>query len=199
MFNLNRQLISSTSVDERSVGEKKPPSSISPRPTHPRNSFHPFQSSSTVSQPHQCSSYSSYSHPCLLPVPSSTPTASTTSPQVPLTISPKSPASSSRLIRARKPQSGRAIAYNELRPHVPAAERIFSWRTPFGSRHQADVAQRLPPPLVESAMMAVRGALAPNAKSTYAAGPLCFTQFCDKWVSRRRLICQLTMPSYVPS
>ena len=25
------------------------------------------------------------------------------------------------------------------------------------------------------------GALAPNTKSTYAAGPLRFTQFCDKW------------------
>jgi hypothetical protein len=76
---------------------------------------------------------------------------------------------------------GRSIIDNELRPHVPAAERIFSWRTPFGSRHQHDVAQRLPAPLVESAMMAVRGALAPNTKSTYAAGPFRFTQFCDKW------------------
>ena len=46
---------------------------------------------------------------------------------------------------------------------------------------QNDVARRLPPPLVESAMMAVRGALAPSTKSTYAAGPLRFTQFCDKW------------------
>jgi hypothetical protein len=30
-------------------------------------------------------------------------------------------------------------------------------------------------------MMAVWSALAPNTKSTYAASPLCFTQFCDKW------------------
>jgi len=29
--------------------------------------------------------------------------------------------------------------------------------------------------------MAVWGALAPNTKSTYGAGPLRFTQFCDKW------------------
>ncbi|KIJ91699.1 hypothetical protein K443DRAFT_14187 [Laccaria amethystina LaAM-08-1] len=29
--------------------------------------------------------------------------------------------------------------------------------------------------------MAVQGAFAPNTKSTYAAGPLRFTQFCDKW------------------
>lgn len=53
--------------------------------------------------------------------------------------------------------------------------------TPFNSCHQNDVAWRLPAPLVESAMMAVQGALAPSAKSIYAAGPLCFTQFCDKW------------------
>ena len=93
----------------------------------------------------------------------------------------KKPNSTSRVIRARKPHVGRSIIPNKLRLHVPAAQRIFSWRTPFGFRHQNDVAQRLPAPLVESTMMAIRGALAPSTKSTYAAGPLHFTQFCDKW------------------
>ena len=39
----------------------------------------------------------------------------------------------------------------------------------------------LPQPLVNTTLMAVRGALAPNTKSTYAADQLQFTQFCDKW------------------
>jgi hypothetical protein len=171
MFSLNRQLISSTCVAERSVGEKQSPNSISPRPTRPRNSFHPFQRP----LPTPCS------HPYLsLDTPSKPSTIDSLLPK-PSTTSSKISNSSFRVIRARKPQSGRSIADNDLRPHVPAAERIFSWHTPFGSRHHADVANRLPAPLVESAMMAVRGALAPNTKSTYAAGPLRFTQFCDKW------------------
>lgn len=29
--------------------------------------------------------------------------------------------------------------------------------------------------------MSIRGALAPNTKATYAAGPKRFTQFCDEW------------------
>jgi len=29
--------------------------------------------------------------------------------------------------------------------------------------------------------MAIRGALAPNTKATYGAGPMRFTQFCDEW------------------
>jgi hypothetical protein len=35
--------------------------------------------------------------------------------------------------------------------------------------------------LHDSAMMSIRGAYAPNTKSTYAAGTLRFTQFCDTW------------------
>jgi hypothetical protein len=167
MFSLNRKLTSSTTVVESSMGEKQPPNSISPRPMCSQNSFHPFQRPST-------------------PSPSSNRLSSTLplAPNLHSLSLPKTSKKSlltSRVIRAHKPHVGCSIIDNELRPHVPAAERIFSWHTPFSSRHQHDVAQRLPAPLVESAMMAVRGALAPNTKSTYAAGPLRFTQFCDKW------------------
>ncbi|KIM41795.1 hypothetical protein M413DRAFT_27368 [Hebeloma cylindrosporum] len=87
----------------------------------------------------------------------------------------------SRIIQPRKPQSGRTIAPSQLRPHVAAADRLFSWDTPFGVRHREEISRTLPPPLVNSALAAIRGALAPNSKSTYAAGLLRFTQFCDKW------------------
>ena len=165
MFSLDRKLASSTCVAERPVGKIKSPNSISPRPTRSRNSFHPF------------------SRPTLPSLPKNH--AITTPPAAPL-LPPSSPYPSisnppSRIIRSRKPQAGRSITHNEFRPHVPAADRIFAWRTPFGSRHYTAVARRLPAPLVQSALMAVRGALAPNTKSTYGAGPLRFTQFCDKW------------------
>lgn len=154
-----------------------------------------------------CFSISSTSFPCFpcssLPSPilSSTSHTSNTSLQVPKThkTSPKTPNPSSCLIHACKPRLGQAITHNEIHPHVPASEHIFSWRTPFGSCHQADVAQRLPPPLLESAMMAVQGALAPNTKSTYAAGPYTLLNFATNGASSKRLICWLTTPSYVPS
>jgi len=52
---------------------------------------------------------------------------------------------------------------------------------PFQSSSQAELAESLPTPIVESAMMAIQGGYAPNTRSTYAAGLLHFTQFCDKW------------------
>lgn len=164
MFSLDRKLASSTCVVER-PGKIKSPNSMSPRPTRSRNSFHPFL------RP-------------LLPPPPTNRTIKSPPPDrhSPLTSSaPQISNASSRTIRSRKPQTGRSITHNEFRPHVPTANRISSWRTPFGSRHHAAVARTLPPPLLESALMAVRGALAPNTESTYGAGPLRFTQFCDKW------------------
>ena len=149
------------------MGEKQLHNSISPRPMRPRNSFHPFQRPCSPSL-----SPSRLSH-------NQSPKIILKSPSQPKPSKNTNP--TSRVIRARKPHVGRSIIHNELHPHVPTAQRIFSWHTPFGCRHQNDVAQRLPPPLVESAMMAVRGALAPSTKSTYAVGPLRFTQFCDKW------------------
>jgi len=165
MFSLDRKLASSTCVAERSVGKTKPPNSVLPRPTHSRNSFHPFLCPPPLSPSPDHIAQSHFSDP---PLP----------PMLPLHQSPSPP---SRIIRPRKPHPDHSILYNELHPHVPASDRIFSWHTPFGSRHHAAVAQRLPPPLLESALMAIWGALAPNTKSTYGASPLRFTQFCDKW------------------
>jgi hypothetical protein len=81
----------------------------------------------------------------------------------------------------RTPQAGRSIAHNSFRPRVAAADRLFSWDTPFGVQHKKQLAESLPPPLVEAALMSIRGALAPNSKVTYAAGILRWNQFCDKY------------------
>ena len=162
------------------MGKIKSPNSILPRPTRSRNSFHPFL---RPSPPISKLSQSSLLHPTSQ---NSTHRSCIVSPHTPSNPQPSllpthTSSPHSRVVRPRKPQAGRSIIHNELRPRVPAADRIFSWHTPFGSDHHAAVARRLPAPLVESALMAVRGALAPNTKSTYGAGPLRFTQFCDKW------------------
>ena len=169
MSSLERIFPSAARAAERPVGERRTSVPTLPRPTQPRNSFHPYRSHTT----------SSSSIPTRLPVPSIL--HSPTEPKL-LPVTPPSVATdTSRLIKPRKPQSGRSIATSHLRPHVAAADRIFSWDTPFGARHRAELAESLPAPLVESAMMAIRGGYAPNTKSTYAAGLLRFTQFCDKW------------------
>jgi hypothetical protein len=89
--------------------------------------------------------------------------------------------SSSCTIHLQKPHKDRRINPNPLRPHVAAADCLFSWDTPYGIRHREQLKSNLPHPLVDRALMAIRGALAPNTKSIYGAGPMQFTQFCVEW------------------
>jgi hypothetical protein len=66
-------------------------------------------------------------------------------------------------------------------PHVSAADRIFSWCTPYGLSHDHSLLAEFPPALVKSAKMSITGALAISTGSTYASGILHFNQFCDYW------------------
>jgi hypothetical protein len=81
----------------------------------------------------------------------------------------------------RKPLPDRTLVHNPLRPRVPAADRLFSWRTPYGISHDESLLVNLPAELVDSAKMSIIGALAHSTKSTYASGILRFNQFCDRW------------------
>ena len=83
--------------------------------------------------------------------------------------------------KPRKPRPDRILASSPFRPRVMAADRLFSWRTPYGLSHDESLLAELPPALVESAKMSITGALAPSSKSTYGAGLLRFSQFCDRW------------------
>ena len=85
------------------------------------------------------------------------------------------------LRKPRKPRPDRVLAPSTFRPQVMAADRLFSWRTPYGLSHDESLLAELPPGLVESAKMSITGALATSSKSTYAAGLLRFNQFCDRW------------------
>ncbi|KAF7319948.1 hypothetical protein MKEN_00778600 [Mycena kentingensis (nom. inval.)] len=83
--------------------------------------------------------------------------------------------------RARKPKNGNEIANNELRPHVPAKDRIRLWKTPFAIRADAELRASLPEELVERTYATLHASYAPNSSSSYAAGPLRFNQFCDEF------------------
>jgi hypothetical protein len=88
----------------------------------------------------------------------------------------------STLIRKpRKPRPDRILSSSPFRPRVMAADRLFSWRTPYGLSHDKSLLAELPLALVESAKMSITGALATSSKSTYGAGLLRFNQFCDRW------------------
>lgn len=81
----------------------------------------------------------------------------------------------------RKPRPENQITHNNYRPNVSAADRLFCWTTPFAIQRHSELFGGLPPELADHAHSAIRGALAPNSKSSYAAGLLRFTQFCDRW------------------
>ena len=83
--------------------------------------------------------------------------------------------------KPRKPRQDRILTPSIFRPRVMAVDRLFSWRTPYGVSHDQSLLAELPSALAESAKMAITGALAISSKSTYGAGLLRFSQFCDRW------------------
>ena len=93
-------------------------------------------------------------------------------------IASKNP-QSGHLIIARKPQSGQDIPSNPLRPHVAASDRIRLWQTPHSHSHASLVASEYSARIVKNTHDKLHDSLAPNTRSTYGAGLLRFTQFCD--------------------
>jgi len=183
MFSLDRKLASSTCVAERSVGKTKPPNSVLPCPTHSRNSFHPFLCPPPLSPSPDHIAQSHFSDP---PLP----------PTLPLHQSPSPP---SHIIRPHKPHPGRSILYNELRPHVPASDHIFSWHTPFGSRHHAAVAQRLPPPSSNLHSWPSGGLLLLTPNQPMVPALYVSHNFATNGPFLKKIACLLTMPYSAPS
>jgi hypothetical protein len=68
-----------------------------------------------------------------------------------------------------------------LRPPVSVENHLQAWTTPFAKQQCSMLEASLPPVLIDKAYHAVHSALAPSTRSTYAAGLLRFTQFCDSW------------------
>ena len=63
---------------------------------------------------------------------------------------------------------------------MPACEHITTWLTPFGVNHKNSLATFLPLYLILQAHSLIMKSIVPSTLGNYAAGLLCFTQFCDK-------------------
>jgi len=77
--------------------------------------------------------------------------------------------------------AGCELIPSSLCPHVAAADRICHWQTPHSRSFNSQVTSYLPANLVDSSFEMIYCSLAPATRSTYGAGLLCFTQFCDKY------------------
>jgi len=64
---------------------------------------------------------------------------------------------------------------------VSAPNRISSWTSPFSIQRRCSLEASLPLTLVDSVFCTIHNALILNTRTTYAAGILRFTQFCDSW------------------
>ena len=70
---------------------------------------------------------------------------------------------------------------SHLRPPVSAANRLRAWTTPYARQQRTILETTLPSALVDQAYHTVHDSLAPASRSSYGAGLLRFTQFCDLW------------------
>ncbi|KAJ7059303.1 hypothetical protein C8F01DRAFT_1301867, partial [Mycena amicta] len=81
--------------------------------------------------------------------------------------------------KARRPKTGNEVLSSPYRPFVPAHQRLIAWKTPYG---QSQLALDRDLTLKDKALMLARvsNGLVKKSQSTYAAGLLRFTQFCDE-------------------
>ena len=149
--------------------------SLFPNPFLIKNDSLVSQSSRTITQ--KTAPCSSISHTSSTPVQHIQPTNLSPAPS---TV-PHHPLPNTLTRKPRKPRPDRILSSSPFRPRVMAADRLFSWHTPYGLSHDKSLLAELPPALVESAKMSITGALAISSKSTYGAGLLRFNQFCDRW------------------
>ncbi|KAJ3567307.1 hypothetical protein NP233_g6448 [Leucocoprinus birnbaumii] len=66
-----------------------------------------------------------------------------------------------------------------LRPPVVASQRLLFWKTPFSIDLEAWLSRNLPVQLVLSSRSVALKGLAPSTLTSYGAGLLRFTQYCD--------------------
>ncbi|KAJ7159705.1 hypothetical protein C8R46DRAFT_1287259 [Mycena filopes] len=81
--------------------------------------------------------------------------------------------------KARRPRQGEVHRPSALRPLVPARLRSLAWQTPHGIAAMGS-RRYLPPKDLAMVKASICRALAPSSQSNYGAGPLRFTQYCDK-------------------
>ncbi|TFK70875.1 hypothetical protein BDN72DRAFT_765868 [Pluteus cervinus] len=82
--------------------------------------------------------------------------------------------------RKPKPLSKNFISHNSLRPQVLARDRLRLWSTPYSIEHHETVFSSLPENLAAKTLDTIFTAHAPSTQSSYGAGILRFSQFCDR-------------------
>ncbi|KAJ3756352.1 hypothetical protein EV360DRAFT_48092, partial [Lentinula raphanica] len=65
------------------------------------------------------------------------------------------------------------------REPVRASQRIYTWTSPWAIKHREALADLLPSAVLDDADSVMKKSFAPNTLTSYAAGPLRFTQYCD--------------------
>ncbi|KAJ7064539.1 hypothetical protein C8F01DRAFT_1054007, partial [Mycena amicta] len=81
--------------------------------------------------------------------------------------------------KARRPKTGNETLPSPYRPFVPAHQRLLAWKTPYG-QSQLALDRDLTPKDKALMLARVSNGLVKKSQSTYAAGLLRFTQFCDE-------------------
>ncbi|KAJ3795612.1 hypothetical protein GGU11DRAFT_687452, partial [Lentinula aff. detonsa] len=99
---------------------------------------------------------------------------------LPHNSSTSSPPSPSFRPAPRKPQKGRSIQNNQLRPNVRAVDRLNAWSSPYAIYRRETLSTQLPNHVIDKAYSIVEEGFAGSTKANYAAGLLRFSQFCDK-------------------
>ncbi|PPQ84481.1 hypothetical protein CVT24_012455 [Panaeolus cyanescens] len=90
---------------------------------------------------------------------------------------PSGPSGSAKPLAPKKPE----VHPMNLRPKVLTKDRLASWTTPFGIKRRQEAALGfLPSHAVDKAYNLVADSLEESSKTTYGAGLLRFTQFCDE-------------------
>lgn len=79
----------------------------------------------------------------------------------------------------RKPHKGRELTESSLRPRVRAAERLSTWETPFSLEKKSAELAKFPREVIDSGNTVMLAGLAPSTMTTYAAGLLRWSQYCD--------------------
>jgi hypothetical protein len=69
---------------------------------------------------------------------------------------------------------------HNLRPHVPAADRLRLWSSPHSLAFFNHLQNTLPDGLAPTALDTILASFAPSTRSSYGAGLLRFNEFCDR-------------------
>ncbi|KAI5822087.1 hypothetical protein K523DRAFT_318639 [Schizophyllum commune Tattone D] len=81
--------------------------------------------------------------------------------------------------KARRPSEGNERAYSMYRPDVPASHRLVAWVTPYTFIRQASM-DVVSPELQAKFLSKILARYEDSTLTSYGAGPLRFTQWCDR-------------------